>query len=261
VGYLDRDGHQVCFETTAARASRAGAHLPVLLSHGFGASSAMWEPNVGALAADRQVITWDMRGHGRSGSPDDPAQYSEAACVADMAAVLDACGAPRAVVGGLSLGGYMSLAFWLAHPERVAGLLLCDTGPGYRRDEARQLWNDSAIATAARLERDGLTAVRDSPETRAARAGSAQGLAHAARGMLAQRDASVIGSLPAIPVPVLVLVGARDEPFLAAADYMAAKIPGAVRTVIAGAGHASNIDQPELFNQQVLTFLDQIARA
>jgi len=52
----------------------------------------------------------------------------------------------RAVIGGLSLGGYMSLAFWLAHPERVAALVLCDTGPGYRRDEARQEWNDNAAA-------------------------------------------------------------------------------------------------------------------
>jgi pimeloyl-ACP methyl ester carboxylesterase len=102
--------------------------------------------------------------------------------------------------------------------------------------------------------------VRDSPETRAAGPGSAQGLAHAARGMLAQRDARVISSLPDIAVPVLVLVGARDEPFLAAADYLAAKIPGAAAAVIPEAGHASNIDQPELFNQLVLTFLDGLGR-
>jgi pimeloyl-ACP methyl ester carboxylesterase len=258
MSYLERSGHEIYFETSGTE-SRAG-DLPLLLSHGFSASSAMWAPNVGALAAGRQVITWDMRGHGRSGAPDDPAQYSEAACVADMAAVLDACGAARAVIGGLSLGGYLSLAFWLAHPERVAGLLLCDTGPGYRKDEARQQWNDRAAATARRLERDGLSAVRDSPETRAAGPGSAQGLAHAARGMLAQRDARVISSLPDIAVPVLVLVGARDEPFLAAADYLAAKIPGAAAAVIPEAGHASNIDQPELFNQLVLTFLGGLGR-
>ena len=71
-----------------------------------------------------------------------------------MAALLDACGIARVVAGGLSLGGYLSLEFCLAHPDRVAGLVLCDTGPGYRRDETRQRWNDRAIAIAGRLERD-----------------------------------------------------------------------------------------------------------
>jgi pimeloyl-ACP methyl ester carboxylesterase len=200
-----------------------------------------------------------MRGHGRSGSPDDPRQYSQDASVADMEAVLDACGIGRVVAAGLSLGGYLSLAFRLARPDRVAALVLCDTGPGFRSDQARQRWNDSALAQAARLERGGLAALGGGPETRAAGHHSAAGLAHAARGMLTQRDASVIESLPSITVPALVLVGALDKPFLAAADYMAAKIPGAARAVIPEAGHASNIDQPEEFNRQVLAFLQQPA--
>ena len=74
----------------------------------------------------------------------------------------------------------------------------------------------------------------------------ATGLAHAARGMLTQRDASVIETLPHIKAPSLVVVGADDTPFLAASDYMAAKIPGARKVVIPAAGHAANIDQPKL---------------
>jgi pimeloyl-ACP methyl ester carboxylesterase len=253
MAYLDRDGFPIYYEMAGGQSPG----LPVLLSHGFTASTQMWQPNIGALSAGRPVITWDMRGHGRSGSPDDPAQYSQEASVADMAAVLDACGVSRVVAAGLSLGGYLSLTFWLACPDRVAGLVLCDTGPGYRSDEARQRWNDRAVAQAGRLERDGLTALGGSPETRAAGHRSATGLAHAARGMLTQRDGSVIGSLPSVPVPVLVLVGARDQPFLAAAEYMAAKIPGAARVVIPDAGHASNIDQPEAFNREVLAFLQR----
>jgi pimeloyl-ACP methyl ester carboxylesterase len=58
-----------------------------------------------------------------------------------------------------SPGGFLSLAFTLERPERVAGLVLCDTGPGFRSDQARQRWNDRAFATAARLERDGLAAL------------------------------------------------------------------------------------------------------
>ena len=254
MSYLERDGHRIHFHA----AGPAGGALPLLLSHGYGASAAMWEPNLPALAADRVVLTWDMRGHGASGSPDDQAQYSEAATVADMAALLDSQGIGRAVIGGLSLGGYMSLAFWLAHPERVAALVLCDTGPGYRKDAARDQWNDRAAATAARFERDGLAALSGSPETQAAGHGSALGLARAARGMLAQRDSRVIDALPGIDVPVLVVVGDRDEPFLGAADYMAAKIPHAAKAVIPDAGHASNIDQPAAFDRAVLAFLAEL---
>jgi pimeloyl-ACP methyl ester carboxylesterase len=249
-----RDGVRIHFET----AGPAG-DLPVLLSHGFGASARMWEPNVAALAAQRRVITWDMRGHGRSESPDDPALYSQDASVADMAAVLDAAGSPRAVIGGLSLGGYLSLAFWMAHPERVAALILCDTGPGFRNDEARDRWNERALATADRLERKGLAGLKD--PTSQAWHESASGLAHAARGMLTQRDGSVMAALPSVSVPVLVLVGADDRAFLGAADYVAAKIPGAVKAVIPDAGHTANMDQPEIFDRVVLAFLDGLERA
>ena len=86
----------------------------------------------------------------------------------------------------------------------------------------------------------------------------ASGLARAARGMLTQRDAGVIETLPHIKVPSLVVVGADDTPFLAASDYMAAKIPGAKKVVIPAAGHAVNIDQPQAFIDAVLPFLDSL---
>jgi pimeloyl-ACP methyl ester carboxylesterase len=73
--------------------------------------------------------------------------------------------------------------------------------------------------------------------------------------MLTQRDARVIDSLTSVTVPALVLAGAADQPFLAAADYLAAKIPGTVKVLIPDAGHAANIDQPQLFNQAVMAFL------
>jgi pimeloyl-ACP methyl ester carboxylesterase len=88
-----------------------------------------------------------------------------------------------------------------------------------------------------------------------ARHRDAAGLAHAARGMLTQRDARVIESLPGITVPTVVIVGANDTPFLAASDYMAAKIPGAKRVVIPDAGHSANIDQPAAFNAALMEFL------
>jgi pimeloyl-ACP methyl ester carboxylesterase len=248
--YLDRTGTGIYYAVTPS----SGNRTPLLLSHGYGASSAMWEPNVAALAADRPVITWDMRGHGRSDSPDDPEQYSHAACVADMAALLDQAGAERAVLGGLSLGGFLSLEFVLEHPHRVDAVMLFDTGPGYRSDQGRQQWNDRAFKTADRLERDGIMALGGSAEADYGHR-SARGLALAARGMLAQQDGRVMEALPSVKVPVLVLVGARDKAFRPAADYLTAKIPGAVKVVVPDAGHVSNADQPELFNQAVLEFL------
>jgi pimeloyl-ACP methyl ester carboxylesterase len=254
MAYLERDGVRIHYDRSGSDTGK----LPLLLTHGYGASAQMWGPNTAALSADRPVITWDLRGHGRSDCPDDQAEYTQAASVADMAALLDACGAARAVVGGLSLGGYLSLAFWLAHPERVAALLLCDTGPGYRNDEARQKWNDRAMRTAQRLERDGLAGLGPGPHTADASDWSPTGLAMAARGILTQRDGSVIESLPGIDVPVLVLVGADDQPFLGAADYVSAKIPGARKVVIANAGHMCNMDQPDLFDQHVVEFLGEV---
>ena len=250
--YLDRAGTHIFYEVTG----NADGRPPLLLSHGFGASSAMWQPNRAALAAARQVITWDMRGHGRTESPADPAEYTHAACVADMAALLDAAGAERAVAGGLSLGGFLSLAFCLELPDRVAALVLCDTGPGFRSNDARQQWNTRAFATADRLERDGLGTFGDGSGPAAPGHRSASGLAKAARGMLAQSSSQVIDGLASIRVPTLVLVGGRDEAFLGAAEYVAAKIPGSQKVVIPDAGHMCNIDQPDLFNDAVLAFLD-----
>ena len=83
----------------------------------------------------------------------------------------------------------------------------------------------------------------------------ATGLAGAARGMLAQQDDRVIQSLDTIAVPTLVLVGANDTNFLAATDYMAAKIKGATKVVIDDAGHAANLHQPAAFNRAVEAFL------
>jgi pimeloyl-ACP methyl ester carboxylesterase len=133
--------------------------------------------------------------------------------------------------------------------------LIIDTGPGYRSDGPREGWNRYALEHADNYRAKGLDALTNGPEVRLARHRNAEGLDRAARGMLTQRDASVINSLPDVAVPALVVVGADDTPFLAATDYMAAKIPGARKVVIPGAGHAVNIDQPEAFNAAVGGFL------
>src|SRR2546430_788285 len=217
----------------------------------------MWQGQIAERPNHHKLVLWDMRGHGQSGSREDTSAYSEALTVGDMAALLDAVGAEQAIVGGLSLGGYMSLAFYRAHPKRVRALLIIDTGPGFKKDDAREVWNKRALDTGDRFEREGLEVLKSASRERSGVTHrDATGLARAARGMLTQRDASVIETLPHIKVPSLVVVGADDTPFLAASDYMAAKIPGAQKAVIPAAGHAVNIDQPQAFIDAVLPFLD-----
>jgi pimeloyl-ACP methyl ester carboxylesterase len=251
---INRDGVEIYYEVH-------GSGPPLLLTHGYSMTSQMWQGQIEALAKHRQLLLWDMRGHGRSDYPDDASAYSEALTVADMAALLDAIGAERAIVGGLSLGGYMSLAFYRAHPDRVRALLIIDTGPGFKKDDAREAWNRRASETGDRFDREGLSALQlGSRERSDVSHRDASGLARAARGMLTQRDGRVIELLPDIKVPSLVVVGADDTPFLAASDYMAAKIPGAKKAVIPAAGHAVNIDQPQAFIDAILPFLDGLPR-
>ncbi len=240
-----------------------GSGYPVLLSHGYSSSSVMWKGQIAPLTDRYRLITWDMRGHGQTDSPPAHEDYSEALTVEDMRALMAHLDVSQAVVGGLSLGGYVSLAFYLAHPEMVRALILCDTGPGYRNEQARAQWNETAFRRAETFEQRGLDALGGSAEVQAARAThrSAEGLARAARGMLAQFDSRVIESLERIAVPTLLIVGANDTPFLNATDYMEKKIPGARKVVIADAGHSSNIDQPEAFNRAVREFLDEVAPA
>ena len=246
------NGVEIDYEVT-------GTGPAVLLSHGYGSTRHMWDEQHRALGDRWRVISWDMRGHGQTESPDDPGRYSAALTVADMRALLQHVGVERAVIGGLSLGGYVSLAFALAHPAMVRALVVCDSGPGYRNAEARAAWNVRAHERAAALEATGLEALaRRSCETQLAVHRSAQGLAHAARGMLAQEGSQVIDGLATLRVPTLIVVGDQDQPFLAPSEYMAKKIPGARLEVIAGAGHSSNLDQPEAFNRVLRDFLQSV---
>jgi pimeloyl-ACP methyl ester carboxylesterase len=247
------DGVTLAFQVHNPQASG----VPLLLTHGFGATAGMWAPNIDALSVDRPVIVWDQRGHGGSDAPDDMDRYTEQISVADMAAILDAAGADRAVLGGMSLGGYLSLAFHLVHPQRVAALVLVDTGPGYRNDEARDKWNAWVERRAQQLER-GEAATDFSAEVAQALHEHPEGLPRAARGVMAQKDARVITSLDSIAVPTLVVVGAQDSDFLAPAEYMHRKIANSRKVVIDDAGHAANMDQPETFNAAVRDLLQQL---
>src|SRR5437868_8934388 len=156
---LNRDGVNIYYEVH-------GSGPPLILTHGYSSTSGMWQGQIAALSKHHKLVLWDMRGHGQSGYPEDTSAYSEALTVGDMAALLDAVGAEQAIVGRLSLGGYMSLAFYRAHPKRVRALLIIDTGPGFKKDEAREVWNKRTYDTSDRFEYEGLESLRSTSRDR-----------------------------------------------------------------------------------------------
>jgi pimeloyl-ACP methyl ester carboxylesterase len=232
----------------------------IVLTHGFAASSHMFATTVPALATDHTVIVWDMPGHGKSDAPDDPSEYSVRSFLDAMLGLVDDAGADQAVFLGHSLGGYLSLEVVLAHPERAAGLVLVDTGPGYRNDAARDGWNRMAEGYAKELETKGLAGLPGSDELSSSVHSTATGLALAARNVLTQRDAHVIDGLPSIEAPTLVVVGDEDEPFVKGSHYMAGKIPNATIAVIQGAGHAPPVTHSDEFNAVLRTYLERLPR-
>ncbi len=149
------------------------------------------------------------------------------------------------------------MLFRVRYPERTSALVLVDTGPGFKNDEARAAWNDFAInRRAIPFEQHGLEALEEGrTEFDRSVHRDASGLARAARGILTQQDDRVIRSLPGVDVPTLVVVGEHDATFLKSCQYMAERIPGAELVVLPDAGHASNMEQPEAFNAAVLDFL------
>jgi 2-succinyl-6-hydroxy-2,4-cyclohexadiene-1-carboxylate synthase len=254
-----------------------GAGIPVIFSNGLCTTCENFRPQLEAfVAAGAQLILWDYRGHGRSDSPDDPAAYTLDRVLSDLGRVLDwAAPGRRAVLGGVSFGGLASLHFAHKSPERVRGLILIATGPGFKNPAAAARWADASERSAALIESDGPSAFVKSqagpsliglrPERPAAKAAARAiarqdpvGLVHFNR-QIAARVPSIIDELSGIDCPALVAVGEKDDAFLRAAEVMAARLPRVERETILGAGHMVNIDESEVFNAIALRFLGKIA--
>jgi pimeloyl-ACP methyl ester carboxylesterase len=236
-----------------------------------------WRGQVEPLvAAGHPVVLWDLRGHGDSESPEAADSYSIERVVADLLAVADAT-TPNVpfVAAGLSFGGLASLHFAVRHPDRVAGLALIDSGPGFKNPEAAAGWAEQVERTASFLEtrgfdafvagRAGTTCIGSKPELpaaqaagRAIRAQSVVGVARFGREVSGPAP-PVIDELATLNIPALVMVGENDKPFLRAAEVMATKLPQAHHVIIPGAGHIVNIEEAEIFNRELLEFLAKLS--
>lgn len=249
---LQRDGISIYYEIH-------GSGPTLLLSNGFSGSTKVWAGQLEALSKNYQVVVWDMRGHGQSDAPEDMGLYTRDATIGDMLALLEEVGAKEAHIGGHSLGGYLSIETYRRHPEIFKSILLFNTGPGFKKDEARDGWNAQCVRDAEKFEKRHAEQMSlPESEQRKGTHRSLLGVARAARGILPQDDAKVIESLPDISVPALVLVGDGDKAFKNAAEYMGIKIPGAKSVVIKDAGHNAMMDQPDAVTDAVLEFLGSV---
>ncbi|MFG1854135.1 alpha/beta fold hydrolase [Actinomadura geliboluensis] len=259
--------------TVQLYARDVGTGTPLVLLHAFPLSSAMWLAQREGLAGRFRVITPDLRGFGGSVLGDD--EPSIDAMADDVARACRALGVRRAVIGGLSMGGYVAMALCRRHPDLVLGLVLAATRAAADTEQARA----NRLRQADRLDRDGGPQVLVEevlpglvgPTTYRQRAlvyGRVRGLvqatppraaAWAQRAMAGRPDA--FGTLREVRVPALVMVG--DEDALATeaeARAMADALPNAELMVVPRAGHLCAIEQPDLFNQAVAEFAAALAR-
>jgi pimeloyl-ACP methyl ester carboxylesterase len=246
----------------------SGSGRPLLLIHGYPLNRSLWRPQLDTLTDAARVIAPDLRGHGESNASDQP--YSVDTLADDLVELLDELGlAGPVVVAGLSMGGYVALAFYRRHQDRVAGLILAATRAG-ADSEAGKANRDKAMAQA---REQGVGAIADSmlpkmlaPETYQSHPALAQQVRH----MLASTPLEgVLGDLTAmrdrpdstellgsILEPVLVIHGQEDQlipPSEAEAAF--ARLPNARLALLPRAGHLLNLEQPEAFDAEVRTFL------
>ncbi|WP_395570596.1 alpha/beta fold hydrolase [Streptomyces sp. BK79] len=242
--------------------------LPVLLIHGHPFDRTLWAPQTAALtAAGHRVVTPDLRGYGRSDVT--PGKVLLADFADDLAALLDHLDIERAVVGGVSMGGQITMEFQLRHPHRVRALVLSDTSAPAETAEGREFRN----RLADRLLAEGMDGyahevidkmlaaynVTGMPDV-AARvlemmcATDPRGAAAALRGRAERPDYREV--LAAVEAPVLVVVGADDvyTP-VAEAEAIQRLVPHSTLAVVEKAGHLPGVERPERFNAALLDFL------
>jgi pimeloyl-ACP methyl ester carboxylesterase len=262
--------------TVALHYTESGEGLPVVLLHAFPMSSAMWANQRTGLAGRCRVITPDQRGFGASPLRGDPASLAKPSLTTaadDLMRVLDKLELQQVVLGGLSMGGYVAMAFLRRHPERVRGLILANTkasadsedGAANRERIAAEVL--AAGSSAPLLDEVfpkllGASTLADRPQVvqqvrEQVEQAPPAAVAWAQRAMAARPDS--LDTLRAVTVPALVIAGDEDQLMpTAEADAMAEALPKGRLVRIPGAGHLSAIEDPTAFNAEIDTFLDQL---
>ncbi len=246
-----------------------GQGSPVVLVHGFGMTREMWDWQWPALTGRFQAVRYDLLGHGASDKPRDA--YSLARFADQTAAVMDGRGIDRAALVGFSLGGMIVRAFALARPERVTAIAILNSAHGRTEEERAAI-----LMRVEQVAREGPQATVDAALARwftpSYGANHPEVLDRVRRWILAndrevypliyrvlaEGDAELAEAVAAIRSPTLVMTGSEDHgnsPDMA--RRMAALIPGARCEIVAGLRHMGLAEDPEAFNEPLLSFLEE----
>ena len=260
--YADVNGQRVHFVDSG------GPGTPLVLGHGFLMDHEMFAPQVAALGDRFRVITWDARGHGETvTSPDDFSYWDLAE---DLRGLLDTLGIERAVVGGMSQGGFVSLRFALRYPDRVLGLVLIDSQAGLEDPEKTpqydmmvEVWTTQgptdmiAEATAAIIIGAGYPRAGEWMDKWRARPKEA--VAQPYRTLMTRDD--ITDRLREITAPALVIHGDEDVAIeMPRAEALVAGLSHARPLVrVPGAGHAANLTHPEPVNAAIGAFVGELS--
>ncbi|MDO8362708.1 MAG: alpha/beta fold hydrolase [Actinomycetota bacterium] len=199
---------------------KAGAGSPpIVFVHGLGASADSWAECMRLLGDRHQVVAIDLLGHGSSPVPDDPAEYNRDRALVDIDEVIAELG-ERPVLVGHSLGGYLALAHAATRPGVARGVVVINTGPGFRDPDKREAWNERSRRNAHRF-----------------------GVPAHVTTLNLQHDAVVMDHLAEMATPTLVLAGDLDRPeFIASGQYLERKMPSAHLVVVEGGEHSMHED-------------------
>ena len=265
------DGVTLYYEET-------GSGTPVLFVHEFAGDHRSWEPQMRAFSRRYRCIAYNARGWPPSAVPGDPSAYSQERARDDARAVLDALGIEKAHVVGLSMGGFATLHFGLAYPERALSLVVAGVGYGAERGE-REKFHAEVDTIARRLREEGMvrfaeayaygpTRVQfENKDPRGFREFREMLAEHSAEGaaFTQQRVQKLRPSvfdleerMRRLDVPTLIVSGDEDWPCLVPGVFMKRTIPSAALWVIPNTGHACNLEEPAAFNAAVADFLAQV---
>jgi pimeloyl-ACP methyl ester carboxylesterase len=255
-----------------------GSGTPIVFVHEFGGDHRSWEPQMRHFARRHRCVTFGARGYPPSDVPDQPEKYSQERARDDIKSVLDGLKIDKAHILGHSMGGFATLHFGFAYPERALSLVVGGCGYGAQPEKRAQFTAESqkvadsiaamGMAEFSKIYSMGPTRVQHLNKDPRGYAEFAQQLSeHSTRGSeLTQRGVQgkrpslydLVDKMKALTVPTLVITGDEDEPCLEPGILMKRNIRSAHLAVMPGAGHNINIEDPELFNRLCLDFFHQV---
>lgn len=256
----------------------AGDGPPILFIHEFAGDWRAWDPQISHFSRRRRCIVYSARGYPGSDVPEDIESYSQDIAGADALAVLDHLGIEKAHIVGLSMGGFATLHFGLAYPDRALSLTVCGCGYG-AEPETREEFRNLSLAVADNFETRGAADYAEEYVTVPGRLtfrdkdprGWAAFIARLAehpdigsaltqRGVQASRPGlwDLADQIRAIPVPTMIVTGDDDQRCLAPGLFMKDLIDRSRLFVLPNTGHVLNLEEPELFNTVLEEFLSDV---